>query len=149
MRIILLQDVAHVGKKNEIKEVSDGFARNFLIPRRMASLATVRVLQELSAMKTQDAKKQTAERERSVNVAEKLKTVEVLVKIKVGGKGKAFGSVNAAKIVEQLKSQHHIELEKAWVRLDGPLKSTGKKEIPVRLPQGVEGTVRVDIQSEE
>ena len=148
MKIILLQDVAHVGKKNEVKEISDGFARNFLLPRRMALLATKQTERGLAAQKERDEKKRAAAQERYANIAEKLGSLQVAIKIKIGEKGKAFGSVSAAKIVEQLKVQHHIELEKEWIHLDEPLKSTGIKEVPVRFPHGVEGELSVSIEPE-
>ncbi|MBI3442204.1 MAG: 50S ribosomal protein L9 [Candidatus Sungbacteria bacterium] len=146
MKIILLQDVPHVGKKNEIKEVSGGFARNFLFPRKLAVPATEQAQRSLATKKEHDEKRKSAAQKQYQKLAEKLQGLQVLIRIKIGERGKAFGSVNAAKIVEQLKTQHHIELEKEWLRLDEPLKSTGVKEVPVRFPQGVEGTITVDIQ---
>ncbi|MBI4224721.1 MAG: 50S ribosomal protein L9 [Candidatus Sungbacteria bacterium] len=148
MKIILLADVPHVGKKNEIKDVSDGFARNFLFVRKLAVLATEQAQHSVAAYKEHAEKKKSAEQEQYRKLAEKLASLQVVIKIKVGGKGKAFGSVNAAKIIEHLKAQHHIELEKEWLHLDEPLKSTGIKEVPVRFPYGVEGGVSVIIESE-
>lgn len=149
MKIILLGDVAHVGKKNEIKEVRDGFARNFLFPQKLAVPATAQAEHAIVAKKEHEEKKRSAEREHYRKLAARVESVRVTIKIKIGEKGKAFGSVNAAKIVEQLKAQHRIELEKEWVHLDEPLKSTGVKEVPVRFPHGVEGNVIVNIEATE
>ena len=149
MKIILLADVAHVGRKNEIKEVRDGFARNFLFPQKLAVPATEQVQQGLVARKETEQKKQSAEQERYAKLAQRLGSLQVAIKIKVGGKGKAFGSVNAAKIVEELKKQHRIEIEKEWIHLDEPLKSTGERKISVKFPHGVTGEVNIIIQSEE
>ena len=149
MRIILLEDVTHVGKKSETKDVRDGFARNFLFPRKLAMPATAQAERAVMAKKEHDEKKKSAEQERYEKLVEKLGSFQVVIKIKIGGKGKAFGSVNAAQIVEQLKIQHHIELEKGWIHLDEPLKSTGAKEVPVRFPHGVEGKIVVNIEPTE
>lgn len=146
MKIILLADITHVGKKNEIKEVRGGFARNFLFPRKLAMLATAQAERAVMAKKEHNEKKKSAEQERYEKLAEKLGLLQVVIKIKIGEKGKAFGSVNAAKIIEQLKEQHHLELEREWLHLDEPLKSTGVKEVPVRFPHGVEGKVVVNIE---
>ena len=148
MKIILLQDVAHVGKKNEITDVSDGFARNFLFPKKLALLANEQTQLTLVANKESEERKKSAEREKYVKLAEKLRSLHVVIKIKVGGKGKAFGSVTAAKIAEQLKAQHHIEIEKEWIHLDEPLKSTGIKEVPVKFPYGIESALMVTIEPE-
>lgn len=148
MKIILLAEVAHVGKKNEVKEVSDGFARNFLFPQKLAAPATEQAQHAVAIRREHDEKKKSAEQERYQKLAEKFDSLEVVIKIKIGEKGKAFGSVNAAKIVEQLTAQHHVELAKEWLHLDEPLKSTGVKEVPVRFPHGVEGKIIVNIQAE-
>ncbi len=146
MKIILLADVTHVGKKNEVKEVSGGFARNFLFPRKLAMLATAQAERVMMVKKAHDEKKKLAEQKRYEKLAEKLGLLQVVIKIKIGGKGKAFGSVNAAKIIEHLKEQHHLELEREWLHLDKPLKSTGVKEVPVRFPYGVGGKVVLNIE---
>lgn len=146
MKIILLQDVAHVGKKGEVKEVSDGFARNFLFPRKLATLSTAWAERAVMIKKEHDEKKKSAERERYEKLAERLGSLRVVIRIKIGEKGKAFGSINAAKIIEQLKAQHHIDLEKEWLRLDEPLKLTGIKEVPVRFPHDIDAKLTVDIQ---
>lgn len=149
MKIILLQDVVHVGKKNEVKEVSDGFARNFLFPRKLAALSTAWAERAVMIKKEHDEKKKSAERERYEKLAERLGSLRVVIRIKIGEKGKAFGSVNAAKIIEQLKVQHHIELQKEWLHLGEPLKSTGIREVPVRFGHGVEGKIVVSIEPVE
>lgn len=149
MKIILLADVVHVGKKNEVKEVSDGFARNFLFPRKLAVAATAQAERSVAAKREQGEKQKKGEQEQYRKLAERLGALSVTIKIKVGGKGKAFGSVNAVKIVEQIKAQHHIDLEKEWLRLDEPLKSTGTKEVPVRFPHGIDGKISVILQPED
>lgn len=148
MKIILLADVVHVGKKNEVREVRDGFARNFLLPRRLALPATAQTEHAVVAKKDHDEKRRSIEQERYRRIAERLESLHVVIKAKIGEKGKAFGSVSAAKIVDELKAQHHVELKKEWFHLDEPLKSTGTKEVPVRFPHGVEGKVMVNIEAE-
>ncbi len=149
MKIILLADVAHVGNKNEVKEVSDGFARNFLFPRKLAVPATEHAERVLAAEKERIDRRKSVEQERYRKLAERLRLLQVVIKIKIGEKGQAFGSVNAAKIVDELKAQHHIELKKEWLRLDEPLKSTGEQKISVTFPHGMIGEIIAIIQSDQ
>ena len=147
MKVILTKDVENIGRKNEVKDVSDGYARNFLFPRNLANPATN------AALKTAEAGKMHAEKEKSVEYqkfsaqAEKLQSLTLTFKVKLGEKGRAFGSVTAVKIRDALKKQG-IAVEKEWVLLDAPIKTTGEKIVNIKFPQGTMGEVKVMVEAE-
>ena len=147
MKVILLKDIPHVGRKNDTKEVSDGYARNFLIPRALAKPATDQALNTLAIDQKYAAEREAHLREKYENWARKAGAMTLDFPIRVGEKGKAFGSVNAAKIFESLK-QHGFEIEKDWIRLDEPIKSTGEKVIELHLPHGVKAKVNIKVTAE-
>jgi large subunit ribosomal protein L9 len=143
MKVILQQDVRDHGKKGQLVEVSDGYARNFLIPRKLAIAATN---ENLNTMRQQDAaKKRRAELEKAEAVAtsKKLEAIIVKVSAKSGGGGRLFGSVTAMEIAEALAAQHGIEIEKNKFVLPEHIKSFGTYEIKVKLGYEVSGTVNV------
>ena len=147
MKVILLADVAALGRKNEVKEVSGGYARNFLLPRRLAEPATDAALAALEAKKAREERGKIEEEKKYKAAAEKLKTAVLSFKIKIGEGGKAFGSINASKIQEALAEQG-IAVQKDWILLEEPIKSTGEKTIPVQFPYGLKSEVRIDIEAE-
>ena len=133
MKVILLVDVKGVGKKQEIVNVSDGYARNFLFPRRMAMDATPGAAKELE-------KKQAAERAREMErrlTAEKkaasLRGKVITVKAKCGAQGRLYGSVTGAEIAEALKEQHGVEVDKRKIDLAEPIRTVGETEVIVKL----------------
>lgn len=148
MKVIFLQDVPKIGRKSEIKNVSDGYARNFLFPKDLAKAATDSALKNLTADTVRQEEKRTAEQSGYRVSAQKLGTLSLNFEVKTGGKGKTFGSVTAQKIKDELK-KHGIEVEKDWIDLPESIKSTGEKQVRIKFPQGVEGSVKVVIQAEE
>ena len=147
MKIILLQDVPALGKRNEVKEVSGGYARNFLLPRRLAEVATDTAIASLTAKKARDEKAKSDEEKKYTATADKLKTVALSFKVKIGGKGKAFGSVSAVKIQEALQKQG-IHVEKDWIMLDTPIKTTGEKVVGIKFPHDTKGEVKIIVEAE-
>ncbi|MBI2640538.1 MAG: 50S ribosomal protein L9, partial [Candidatus Sungbacteria bacterium] len=103
MKVILSQDVPNVGRKNDVKDVSDGFARNFLFPKNLAKPATEQALKALAGQKAHAEREKSEEYQRARTIAEKLKALELHFKVKLGEKGRAFGSVTAVKIRDALK----------------------------------------------
>ena len=148
MKVILLADVPALGRKNEVKEVSGGYARNFLLPQRLAEPAADAALAALAAKKERAQQEKSKEHEQQKAAVEKLKGLVLHLKIKVGEKGKAFGSINAAKIQEALVRQG-IHVEKDWVQLDGPIKSTGEKTVAVQFPHGIKSEVSIIVEAEK
>lgn len=148
MKVILTQDVKGQGKKGDLINVSDGYARNFLFPRKLATEATKAALNEMKGQKDAAAYRVQKEKEAAEEIAEKLKNVVVQINAKAGENGKLFGSITSAEIVEQLKYQHHIVVDKKKVVME-PIKTTGKMEIPVKLYTNVQGKIQVEIKAGE
>ena len=152
MKVILQQDIKGKGKKGELVNVSDGYARNFLLPRKLALPATP---ENLTEMKKQDAarqKKIEADKEKANETAEKLEGVLVKITARGGGDasshggsggGKLFGSITSKEISEELLKQHGIEVEKNKIVNDEPIKSFGSYEIKCKLGFEITGIINV------
>lgn len=147
MKIILQQDIYKLGQKLDVKNVRDGYARNFLFPKRLARPATKNALDSLTAQKTKEEKRKTDERTIYQKIAETVSALTLHFKVKVGEKGKAFGSVTAVKIRDELKKQK-IDVEKDWIELEGPIKTTGEKMITIKFPREIKGEVKVAVEAE-
>ncbi len=145
MKVILQEDVKGQGRKGELIDVSDGYARNYLYPRKLAVPATA---DNLNAMRLKEqARAAQAEKEKQLALqhAEKLKSCEVTIKARSGGKGKLFGAVTAKEISDALKEQYGIELEKNRIVLTEHIKSYGTFEIKCKLGHEVSGTIRLNV----
>ena len=148
MKVILQQDVKGQGKKGQMIEASDGYARNFLLPRKLAILATP---ENVNTMKMQDkAKKaqEAAEKAEAEAVAAKLKEITVKVTAKAGAGGRLFGAVTSKEIADCLKAQHGIDVAKTKLVQDEPIKSFGTYELKVKLGYEVSGTLKVMVTEE-
>ncbi len=146
MKIILLNDVKGQGKKGDIVNVSDGYARNYLFPRGLAQEATADALN--SARLREKAKKEAQEREKAEfeELAKRLSTLIVVVKARGSGAGgKLFGSVTSAEISEELARQFSIEIDKRKIALPEPIRQYGVVEVPVKLGYGIEASVKVQV----
>lgn len=147
MKVLLLKDVSGVGQKNDIKDVNDGFARNFLFPKKLAVTATGETVRSLEQEKAGKQQKQVNEQKKYQDIAEKIKSIEVVITTKVGEKGKAFGSIGVHQIKQALEKQG-IDIEEEWIELEEPLKTTGSKQIALKFPHGIFGSVSVMIKPE-
>lgn len=145
MKVVLMKDMPKIGKKDQIVEVSDGYARNFLIPKGIATEATGAVLNEVKNREAAKAHKAAVELAEAKETAEKLDGVVVTIKVKGGSaeSGKLFGSVTAKDIGDALEKEHGITVDRRKINLDEPIKKFGKYEIPVKLHSQVAGTVNV------
>ena len=143
MKVIFQQDVRGQAKKGEMKEVSDGYARNYLLPRNLAVEANKDNLNALAlkekAKKAQEAKERAA----AVANAERLKDIIVTVRAKAGANGKLFGAVTSQEITDALKEQHGIEIEKNKLVQGEPIKAYGSYEVKCKFGFGIDGTVHV------
>ena len=146
MKVIFLKD-SSIGRRGEVKNVSDGYARNFLFPKNLAKPATDAALKSAEAEKTRIEKEKSAEHEKSTALVEKIKSLVLTFKVKLGEKGKAFGSVTAVKIRDALKKQG-VAIEKDWLMLDEPIKTTGEKIVSIKFPQGIIGEVKILVEAE-
>ncbi|MEK7766429.1 MAG: 50S ribosomal protein L9 [bacterium] len=142
MRVLLLQDVDHVGPRGELITVSDGFARNFLLPRKLAERATVGSEQVAARFKSSAEKRRGERRRQDEELAAKLGAVSCTLTRKAGDDEKLFGSVSGADVAEALKAQG-FEVDRRYVVLEAPIKSLGVYTVPVRLAAGIEAAVKV------
>ncbi len=143
MKVILLTDVRAQGKKDDIINVSDGYAKNYLIPRKLALEVTPAVLRDLEARKAEKARIAAEELAAAKAQAEKLEGVLVKLSLNAGSDGKIYGSVTAKDVCEALKAQCGIEIEKHRFVLSEPIKSFGTFPVKVKLHADVSGTVNV------
>ena len=143
MKVILQQDVKGQGKKGQMIEVSEGYARNFLMPRKLAILATA---DAMNTMKLQEKAKKAEEARQKAEaeaIAEKLKSAQVKVSARAGANGKLFGAVTSKEVSDALAAQHKIELAKQKIVLDEPIKSFGTYQLKAKLGHEVSGTIHV------
>ena len=147
MRIILLYDVERVGKKFEIKEAADGYARNFLFARNLAKKATPEALKWLEMQKELISTKAEEELKNAQDLASSLDDLEVPIAVKVGEEGQLFESINAQKIAERLKELGH-EVKKSQIKLENPLRETGEFLVKIALEHNLEAEIRVIITEE-
>ena len=141
MKVILQQDVRGQGKKGQLVEVSDGYARNFLLPKKLAVPATA---ENVNTMKQQEKARQAqmaAEKAEAQALAEKLKSIQVKLTAKAGEGGRLFGAVTSKEIAEALSAQHGLNIAKTKLVLDEPIKSCGGYQIKAKLGYEIMGTV--------
>lgn len=146
MEVILVEDVKNLGKKGDIVKVSDGYARNFLFPKKLGIEATKQNLYQLKLQKEAEERRQKEILEEARQLGKKLETVTVNVKIKAGEGGRTFGSVSTKEIATALQEQANIQLDRKKIQLAEPIKNAGIYKVAVKLhPQvSVELTVRVE-----
>ena len=143
MKVIFNEDVRGQGKKGELKEVSDGYARNYLLPRKLASEATADNINALKLKEKAKAAQIAKEKAQAQAYAEKLKAVQVTVKAKAGSNGKLFGAVTSAEISKELKAQFDMDIEKNKIVQTDPIKNYGTYSVKVKLGYEISGTVSV------
>ncbi len=145
MRVIFQKDVKGKGKKGEVKNVSDGYARNYLLKNNVAVEATPGNMKALEAKQSKEKELEQAEEEEAKQLKEKLANMEVELKAKSGKAGRLFGSITSKQIAEELKKTHGIKMDKRKIELDQPIRSLGYTDVPVKLHQEVTGTIKVHI----
>lgn len=146
MKIILLQDEKKLGKKGDIIEVSEGYARNFVLPKKIGVEATPKNLNDLKLHKSNEAKVAQEQLDAAKALAECLADKEVIVGIKAGENGRTFGSVSTKEIGQALKAQTGIDVDKKKIVLAEAIKNFGTYEVPVKLHPKVTGTIKVKVQ---
>lgn len=148
MKVIFLQDVKGQGKKGEVKEVSTGYANNFLLAKNLAVEATADNLQKLKQNAAAQQRKADQELADAKALAEQLKEITVILKTKSGEGGKVFGSITSKQIADALNEQKKIKLDKRKILLDEPIKSLGTTVVTVKLHHEVSAELRVQVVSE-
>lgn len=146
MKIILLQDVKTLGKKGEIIEANDGYARNYILPKKIGVEANSKNLNDLKLQKNNEAKVAQEQLEAAQDFAKQLETKEIVVKMKVGEGGRAFGSVSTKEIAAAFKEQCGVTIDKKKIQLDEPIRSFGVYRVNIKLHPKVTGVLIVKVQ---
>lgn len=146
MKVILLQDIKNVGKKDEIINSSDGYARNYLFPKKLAVEATKDNLNQLKARQDTAKRKKEQEKEEAKQLAEKLKKITLSIQVKAGENGKIFGGVTAKEIAENLKEQQNIEIDKKKIIVKETIKALGNYSVEIKLYEGISANLAVSVR---
>jgi large subunit ribosomal protein L9 len=145
MKVVLLKDVKNVGKRDDILTVSDGYARNFLFPQKLAAEATPGALKEIQRKRAaQDAREAELLAE-AKNKAAALKDKVITLAVKCGEKGRLYGSVTSAEVAEALEKQHGVQVDKRKIDIGDPIRETGMRTISVWLYSGVTTPMKLDV----
>lgn len=148
MKVILKADIKGVGKKDQVINASDGYARNFLFPKNLAVEANAENMGKLKGMQDSKAFKKSQEKEEAERTADKLSKILLKIKVKSGANGKIFGGVSSKEIAENLEKQYQIKVDKKKIDLKETIKTLGSLTVDIKLFEGVIGKVKVDIISE-
>ena len=149
MKVILLEDVKALGKKGEIVKVSDGYARNLLLPKKLGLEATPKNLNDLKLQKANADKVAQENLEAAQAFAKDLETKEIVLTLKVGEGGKTFGSISGKEISEAAKNQLNLDIDKKKLQMDAPIRALGVTNVPVRLHPKVTGSLKVWVKEEK
>lgn len=147
MKVILKADIKGVGKKDQVINASDGYARNFLFPKNLAVEANAENMSKLKAKQDSNAYKKSQEKEEAKKIAEKLSKILLKVSVKAGENGKIFGGVSAKEISDLLKEEYKIEVDKKKIELKETIKTLGVRTITIKLYEGVIGSLKIDVIS--
>ena len=145
MEIVLLEDVKALGKKGQVVKVNDGYARNFILPKKLGVEATAKNLNDLKLQKANEAKIAAEQLAAAKELGEKLEKATVTLAIKAGEGGRAFGSVSSKEIGRAIQEQLGLEVDKKKIVLNDPIKSIGSFEVPVKLHKDVTAKLAVKV----
>ncbi len=148
MKVIFLKDVKGKGKKGEVKDVSVGYANNYLFKNNLAEEATPGNLKKLNAQKQKEAEREQEEKSIAEVLKAKLAETTVLIKAKSGEGGRLFGSITSKQIADELKKKHKLNVDRRKIELKDPIRSLGHHKIPVKLHHEVNGTINVHVTEE-
>lgn len=146
MKVILLEDVKSLGKKGELVNVNDGYARNFILPKKLGLEATPKNLNDLKLQKANEAKIAAEQLAAAKQLAEEMKEMQVKLAIKTGEGGRTFGSVSTKEIAQAAKEQLKLELDKKKMQLDEAIKSVGTHMVPIKLHPQVTASLKVVVE---
>ena len=148
MKVILKADIKGVGKKDQVIEASDGYARNFLFPKNLAVEANSENMNKWKAKQQSMQYQKQQEKEEAMRIADKLSKISLKIKVKAGGNGKIFGGVSSKEIAEVLEKEYQIHIDKKKIDLKETIKTLGERTVEIRLFEGVIGKVKVDVLAE-
>ena len=149
MKVILLKDIKRKRKKGDVKEVSDGYARNFLFPKKLAVQAGNTELKELKEKQTSQQIKEQKEYEAAVELGKKMEEMNITIYSKAGDGGRLFGSITSKDIAAQIKKEHGIDVDKRKVILDEPIRVLGSRFVEIKIHQKVVTKMRVDVKEKQ
>ena len=149
MKVILQQDVKGQGKKGQLIEASDGYARNFLLPRKLAVEATADNLHKMKKQDEAKSAKAAAEKAEAERIAQALESLQVIIRAKGGDGGRLFGSVTSKEVADALKAQHAIDINKSKIVQDEPIKAFGSYTLKCKLGYEVTGTIHVMVTEQK
>ena len=147
MKILFLKDVTGAGKQGEIKEVSDGFAKNFLLPKKLAVLATAQVQVQNDKELREVTEKKRKAREHQERLKQQLEKRQFVLQVKTGKQGQTFGAIHAKEIAAAINSQLNLALDKGQVVLAKPLKELGAYDVKLRLSEGLEANLNIRLEA--
>ena len=145
MKVILMQDIKGVGKKDEIINANDGYARNFLFPKKLAVEANSSNMAKLKGKQDSANFKKEQEKESANKIKEKLSKIELKITVKAGENGKIFGSITSKEIATELEKQYNIEIDKKKILLKEAIKETGILNVEIKLYEGIIGKLKINI----
>lgn len=146
MKVILLEDVKSLGKKGDLVEVNDGYARNFILAKKLGIEATPKNMNDLKLKRAHEDKLAAQRLEEAKDFAENLKHVQVTLKIKAGEGGRLFGSISSKEIAQAAKEQLDLEIDKKKLVLPNPIRAVGTTMVPIKLHPKVTGELKVIVQ---
>ena len=147
MKVILKADIKGVGKKDEVVNASDGYARNFLFPKNLAVEANNENMSKLKARQDSAKYQKGVEKEKAIEVADKLSKILLKIEVKAGENGKIFGGVSAKEIAQELSKEYKIEVDKKKIDLKETIKTLGVHNVDIKLFEGVVGNLKIDVIS--
>jgi large subunit ribosomal protein L9 len=149
VKVIFLKEVKGKGNKGDVKNVSDGYARNYLLKNNIAQEATAGNLKALEAKKKKNEQQEQEEKEEAMDVRDKLADLTIEMKAKSGDSGRLFGSITSKQIAEALNKQHGYKVDKRKLELDQPIRELGYTTVPVKLHPEVSGSVKVHVTEQK
>ena len=145
MKEILKADIKGVGKKDQVINASDGYARNFLFPKKLAVEANKENLAKLKSKQNSEAHKKDLEKQKAEELKQKLSKIELRINVKAGENRKIFGSITSKEVSAELKKQYNIEIDKKKIDLKETIKTLGTHIVDVKLYEGVYGKIKIDV----
>lgn len=146
MKVVLLKDVKNIGKRDDILTVSDGYARNYLFPQKLAAEATPGALKEIQRKRAAQDAREAEQLAEAKQKADALKDKVITLEVKCGEKGRLYGSVTSAEVAEALEKQHGVKVDKRKIEIGDPIRETGIRTISVWLYSGVTTPMKLDVQ---
>lgn len=147
MKVILLDNIKGVGKKDEVINASDGYARNFLFPKKLAIEANNENMAKLNNKKEAASYKKDVEKQKAEELAKKIKGIMLKIEVKAGENGKIFGGVTSKEISENLKKQYNMDIDKKKIELKETIKTLGSFNVSIKLFEGVIASLKVEVIS--